>query len=38
MDEIGSEDSFADVLSEAWNGIRTCRGRREGIRSVAVVK
>lgn len=38
MDEIGREDSFAGVLSEAWNGIHTCRGCREDIRSVAVVK
>ena len=38
MDEIGNEDSFADVLSEAWNGIHTCRGCKEDIRSVAVVK
>ena len=38
MDEIGNEDSFADVLLEAWNGTHTCRGYREDIRSVAVVK
>lgn len=38
MDGIGSEDSFVDVLPEAWNGIHTCRGYREYIRSVAIVK
>lgn len=38
MDEIGYEDSFVDVLSEAWNDIHTCRGCREDIHSVAVVK
>ena len=37
MDEIGNEDSFVDALSEAWNGIHTCRRYREDIHSVAEI-